>query len=591
MNEQLPTSLQALGILIDAMGVRPAIERKVSARTLQTAFHGGRVGPESVSEVVAALVNAAFPNSVAETVLGREDVLAEWKEALRDSLHKALKGWDEARGATGALLPPVHRRDHVIRPWIRLVGFDVGIRWGCWLLATGAKVPSQEWLTRFLDGDAFGATVHETREEAGLTIEQLAGALAEQCHRGQAPISRKTLESWLYRGVLPHFDNLGRLAAALAAPWAARVGAKSQVEAERLLWARLLWSRAASGLHQAIAMGLMPNGAAVARDAADGLASMARFVRSYVGQVAQPDSGGLLWLHVAQGVRGPWAAALLQVAAENTQYPRNAWDLRHAAGPWSQIVCRWYRELSAPEERMRAAVTQETGVEDSETPLRICLDRVLDMPRILRSSEREANLDAAIREAEGRDDVPALESRIAGAQSAKDHRTAAALARCLVRLEPANPVYHLWLGAALGRLGELEEASLECRCADQLTKGGWLLAAAEVGIILFEACNLDAALSEFDLLATRRDREDVPEVVVHVLFHHAMALLAHGRLQDAIDLLRRAIGIDAGHARALDLLAGAVVQAGDRKEGLALAKRAAHLGARGTLEALEQGRL
>jgi tetratricopeptide (TPR) repeat protein len=253
------------------------------------------------------------------------------------------------------------------------------------------------------------------------------------------------------------------------------------------------------------------------------------------------------------------------------------------------VIARWYRELSEPRETVLAALQAEEGVADTAELLRAAEDLVLAFPKVLKNAERNAALDVAVAAVHAGDSEQSVEFRAVQAQHAADHQTTATCARWLVSRRPTNAKYHLWLGAALGRCGDLERGIQECRIADQLVDGGWLLAAAEVGILLLEAERPYDAVMAFEECSTRVHAEQDGAVAVHVLYHHAEALLRTGRTLDAVALLRRARALESRHAPTAERLAHALLLIGEHREGLAMAKEAAHLGLRDILAAFERG--
>ncbi|BDG02813.1 tetratricopeptide repeat protein [Anaeromyxobacter oryzae] len=575
---QLPPSGIALRVLVDALGIRSAIEERkcISPHSVSAVLSGKPVKRATRDEFVRALIEVLWTEETSSALFRRDDLHHDWIALALESVSSALDAWDAARGQLSAGHARVTRDHEAVLPWARLAAIDLGLRWGFFLLASGTPVPRRETIEAILGGKAFASTLQWLREEADLTRE----ALAQK--------TRSDPRAWLSGSRLPHFSNLPGIAEVLAASLAGKrhLGDRDRKRLATTVRFQLVAARAASALHGLVSTRL---GEDWAKDLALGCAYLVRFVHSFVAQKAPKDAEGFYWYHVATGVRGDWSNRVLAAAAENVQFPHEAFQLRGAAGDWSTAILRCYRELATPDSEWAASLTAVLG-SASESEARHIKDLLLRTPKVKPKQARDPEIDRAVAKVANLDDAPAMEERMIQAQHSGDLVTWVAAARRLVKLHPEVPKYHLWLGDALAQSGAHAEALFECHVADQLA-GGWIIAAAEVGIVHLRAGRNEEALSVLARVAeTYVATEPDPKLAAHVLYHQGEALLRLGRPRDAVPVLTTAFERYPENAATAERLAHALLLTGDRTNGREVAKRAAHLGMPQVLKDLEDGR-
>src|SRR5262249_29157140 len=142
---------------------------------------------------------------------------------------------------------------------------------------------------------------------------------------------------------------------------------------------------------------------------------------------------------------------------------------------------------------------------------------------------------------------------------AGDDATAAPLLRKAVQSQPQAYDGHFWLGPALNRLGQLEEARTGLRQARKLGGGkdpGAVIQLARRWGCLGQATERRAAMARFSELAKKQKDDDESQRKAAAWIDEARVLLHAGDLENAVARLELAREAKPGDATLLFRLAG-----------------------------------
>ena len=225
---QLPTSGQALGVLVKTLGIN---HRKLRSKTARRFFSGrleNRVKESSRKEIIAAIADSLTDVGLDTT---GPDVKASSPPfpPLADVLDWHARNWDQLRAILRPRMSKVFP-SHLAAVWktyIRLVAIDLALRVAAHIRLARASPAALDFL-HWIGIERRGAYLNKIRGEAGRSVLDFAEA---------AGVSANAAEAWLYDGARPSNINLVRIAKALA-PEDKNAEAKRLLrELRRLYWA------------------------------------------------------------------------------------------------------------------------------------------------------------------------------------------------------------------------------------------------------------------------------------------------------------------------------------------------------------------
>ena len=204
---QLPTSGQALGVLVKSLGINhPQLRSRQSRR-----YFSGRLD-EPVSESYRAKTIGAIADVLVG--LGLEESPGPGEGTQPDSsflariLDRYAVSWDQLRAYLRPRTPRVEPR-HLASVWqtyLRLCAIDLAMRFSAHIHLTGASTDALDFLD-WVGVDRRGEYLNRKRSEAGLSLE---------CFAELAGVYSSTVEAWVYNGVRPSDRHLVEIAKALA---------------------------------------------------------------------------------------------------------------------------------------------------------------------------------------------------------------------------------------------------------------------------------------------------------------------------------------------------------------------------------------
>ena len=519
--------------------------------------------PETRATAVRAFIDVLLVDDLLPGDVDRNGVRSVATEAFAS----LLGHWDEASGLARSTWR-VTRWDHAYVPWLRLLLLDVAVRAAAMMVLKDWPMPGPACWTAVGEGNGLAKIIKNVgagkKGFSGNKLSKLAG------------VSRKTVTAWMNGRQVPQSEQIEQLAYALAEyddhepvdlGLALRVAAAT-VDAVGVLRSNL-GERATTRMVDAFASYL---GAAHEYMANSDLEGPVRQMR--------------MWQVVFEGARAvPEVMDHFSTLTLDQQLHADFAAL--ATADWGQRVIGWYRQgdLQQPEatKAQMAALFDDSDLDIDDFFDGIAGLILLPAPLGLPDEDRQwVRMSGDTDFKKGN-----REQQYTRASHAGDYRGALPHARRLVELDETNAKYRLWLGATLSKLGQVDEALMECRIGAQLDPA-WCMAAAEVGVILLDQGRTAEALPVFEgLLAARPPR--TPGEAVHVNYTHGVALMRAQRFGEAADRFRAALADEPEHALAMDLLGHCLFAIGERQEALMWAKKAFHRGQPETLQAFKAG--
>lgn len=484
--------------------------------------------------------------------------------ALEEALRSMVARWDAFRGHVHSRAAPA-RHPGVLAAFLRQLVVDLALRWAAVLRLTGQPPPEANvpaWACR----DGWAEPIRRLLEHptGRLTREQLQDELALG--------SLKSLENWLYAGSRPGQPSLSDLAEAFAE----REPSHPVEEHRRRL--QMHWALAALAEALASRVGWEEVG-----DMADALVRFTRHVHLGLERSRLPVERLQESMRQMLAFGWQYAPARDLVRHMLKSHPHPAWQAELNGvleGPEERL--RWQVATLARARELSTQLQQELGMSPKDADTMVACG--------VRMGPQAGAAPVHALPAEARESLlrePAVRAGVecaeAEAQLCKgDWRGAAAAFRRAVAAHPQDADLHFRLGAALGKSGQKEEALLELAISVQMDPRSYL-APTEVGIVLLDAGDTEAALAQLESVAGRFPGEP------HVLYHLAIARMRLQQWARALEAFEAVLERQPMHALALDSAALCAFQAGDTDLGAALAKRAQPLGVPGTHQMWKAG--
>lgn len=590
---QLPTSGEVLGFVLGALRLRQPVSERVAERTLTRAL-SNEVGVkvETRREVVHAAVEALFP----------DDLLTAWgdipasdrtsgsllRRGFSDLVESWLAAWDHASGSLRSSGSPVPDRRFAILPWVRLIAVELGVRAAGYLLFRSVEAIEEADKHALTEGRAFDRLIARYRARAG-------GISRDELARGGG-VAPSTVDEWLAGRVLPQADSILSLAAVLARHVPGLTDAEAVFNLRLAVGAsegvRWLWEMCPR--HGQRDLGPERAASFVIEFLVVFDFALALMLNSPISP-AQLQRREIYWAVAAAGSRSDPGRHILEFVlqrARDSFLQADVFGVLH--GKWYDRVLMLYRQIPTvdsarrnlaaqmfPPEFLPFAVDMEAWGKVSPNP------NGWLFPVVPGGREAEQDDDEGMMVLTTPSD-PTARGAISKAALVAQHLTDdpdAALAAdlALVQMEPNNEMYRFWLGCALARVGRPDDGIVECAIAVDL-KPGWSLPAVEIAIILTNAGRSAQALE------VMRQIEGKYEVDAHLANAYGFVLMTAELHREAIRWFRRALELNAEHARAMVDLAHCLLVVGERVEGRKWAKAARHHGEPWAWEAWKAGK-
>jgi tetratricopeptide (TPR) repeat protein len=165
----------------------------------------------------------------------------------------------------------------------------------------------------------------------------------------------------------------------------------------------------------------------------------------------------------------------------------------------------------------------------------------------------------------------------------RDFKGAVRLFRRAAEQDPCSAEIHFRLGACLWQDGDIDGGLEELEIAGQLDPG-WDRPPVEIANVLLNIGRDDEALRRLEA-ARPHLQEPSPWHLLHLAFVNEWV----GKADRAAEVYEELVRLDEDHGEALDRLAHLRFLQPDKRQGAALAKRAAHLGFTDVFNAWEAG--
>jgi tetratricopeptide (TPR) repeat protein/transcriptional regulator with XRE-family HTH domain len=597
----LPTSGQLLGLVVNALRHRQALEEAVPARTLGRVLRGKPgIKRETLREVVDAVVRVLIkPELLRAYDLIPQEAMTEVPAAtfhtkLSDAVEGVMVAWDAAAGSLRASGPAVERCEWAMLPWLRLLAVELGLRVAAYMKARGIQF-TQEDAKAFIDGRAFIRLLNRYRADADrLTRDDLAEGTG---------LWRSAIDEWLAGRALPQSKSIEYLAEVVSEA----IDDLSAPEAELHLRVAVAATELVGWLWEVCPPPMPDQPAAFgpARAASFGLefTTVLNVNSELLAEVEEQSASQFdFWMLVVNGSMWPSAVPLLMALLHGARDSYLRADIEGVInGRWAERVLLMYRQLPNPSNREREAQTlRDLGFPELPPQMFPWMEEQIrwgklspnpngwHFPTFPSPTEPEAQDDEHVVLGFSEESFPNRPDVVSKHAMEANHlrgdpQEALAHHRHLVAGDPENEMYRFWLGASLAAVGQLDEALIECRMACAL-EPGWSLPAVEVAIILLNAGRYDEALSSIELTANNYGLD------AHLANVHGRALLALEREREARPWFQKVLELNDQHAGAMQDLAHCLLTIGERAEGRKWAKAAAHAGAGAVLHDLNAGR-
>ena len=224
---RLPTSGQILGVLVSRLGIKhPDLQNRTARRYF--AGDPDQLVKDSTREVIIeAIAQVLTDSGFVESPQERE---GSYKSApiLASMLRWHADNWDLFRSflrrRTIDVLP--RNLSKVWEAYVRLAVIDLAFRVAAHLHLAGSS-PSALHLLGHIDQKGRGDFLNKKRQQAGLTLEDLAAKVKVDDH---------TVDAWMYKGTRPTDDNLAKTAEVLASKTEGSITSDIALELRALYW-------------------------------------------------------------------------------------------------------------------------------------------------------------------------------------------------------------------------------------------------------------------------------------------------------------------------------------------------------------------
>lgn len=563
----LPSSGIVLAKVVEAFDLRRwDTEGLLSAKTGTTArfFRGERVGDRAGFDICLAVGRALIDSGLLPPVLLKG---APLPEALAGTLQAAHPGvvlgaaifqygerWDELVGALRRASAPIASERPAWRACLQLVTIDLSVRLTAlfWLTRSAVEEPRVPWL----EPEGMQGRLRELQAMTDLSRDRLA----EECR-----VDAHTLDAWLDKGVRPKDENLQDLAN-VCGKFGGPAASDLLIELRRGFGCRALFDELVELL-----------GLETAAEMAVHLVSYAMWMLQLPHVSTKSVEENDLKMHLALTI-GTLGRGRLELSFVDSML-NHVW--RNEVDPlWRtslKAVSRsWFERMQEVASRLPPqdvdALTEMFGTPLSETALEaIAMSSLASKAEITRDPRMRAAM-AAVMADEGR--FAALEWKLQGTEAANrgDLLGAINLFRQGVEQAPQDAELHFRLGAGLWQIGDVANGLMELEIAAQL-EPQWDRAHVEVGIVLLNENRDEEAMRRLEAA-----RALLPTESTWLLLHLAFAYERLGNELAAIENYEKLLGLQPDHAEPLDRLAHLLFLTGDKRQGAALTKKAAHLG-------------
>lgn len=490
--------------------------RRFFAGDTTTDGHRDRV----LGEVAALLVDAGVVAT--SELLRREDVSRAIEEA-------ALR-WDETvatlQSRAGGL------GEGVLERALRFAVVDLSVR-AFAVLRLGKRPVPEPGTPLWARPNGGGLLLRSLGSAAETTREQLAERM---------DVSNNAVDNWFDGENRPTRANMGRLAVALAGD-----GDASAVE--RAIRCRFALSELADRLANVVGWERVE----------DLAAAWVRFVRAIAEDVAGMDRPPVDEKALTELVALWWGSA----------HPMTHTLLRNLAGV--EPDAGWRRDILAAMRPWHLGLASDAARAGPPSAAGLAQTAPVDgSPDGAKAKEADDRAMAALGRFHGGRDSPGRLDLVGEADRL----------RSIARAHPASAQAHFEAGSYLGMAGKwlgradlVDEGIAECWIAARL-RPGWEAPAVEPGVILGNAGRFQAALAEL-----ARAEEWLGGTTPHLLLCRGRALMALARHGEALTDLEAVLEDRPDFAVALDWAARCAFASGDKRKGLALARRARRFGA------------
>lgn len=224
---RLPTSGQILGTLVTRLGIKHSVLQSRNARRYFSADTEYLVKDSTKAEIIGAIAEVLINSGFITSQQMREDNFKA-VSTLASMLQWHADHWDLLRSfmrrRTIRVLPGNLPR--VWEAYVRLAAVDLALRLAAYLRLAGSS-PAALDLLGFASREARGGYLNKKRQQAGLTLEDLAEKIGVDDH---------TVDAWMYDGTRPFNDNLAKLAETMARQIEGSDVASIALELRALYW-------------------------------------------------------------------------------------------------------------------------------------------------------------------------------------------------------------------------------------------------------------------------------------------------------------------------------------------------------------------
>ncbi len=532
---QLPTSGQALGVLVKTLGIN---HRKLRSKTARRFFSGrleNRVKESSRKEITAAIADSLADVGLDTT---GPDVKASSPPfpPLADVLDWHARNWDQLRAILRPRMPKVFP-SHLAAVWrtyVRLVAIDLALRLAAHIRLAGASPAALDFL-HWIGVERRGAYLNGIRGEAGISVLDFAEA---------AGVSANAAEAWLYDGARPSNINLVRIAKALAPEGKNAEGKRLLRDLRRLYWT--------SDLAEVLAEYI---GAEAVADVVGRMRKYATLAHSFMddGTIGQIDQTDLVEF-VTLGHRSPLAQPL-QAALHRSESDEE-WraDLLVEGTDLA-----WVRRLVSINYKVHKAEV-DTLIE--ETDGRLLKNWDVSNPDAYAHYQRSMELQM-----QGRIDEALAEVAKA------------------IQLDPLDPANHFTMGSVKGEIGmrngdmALIEEGLDASWMAATLDPNWILPWSEIGWLLLGSGRPEEAVKHLQSV-----NPECGPIDAHYYNALGMALLQLGRHAESLAAFESSLELNPDDPRIAEFAAVVASQSGDAIRSNRYRKAARHLGADDRLE-------
>lgn len=521
--------------VVDALDIGSEELRNRTARR----FYAG----ESVNEYNRDQIFAAFGQALTERGIAPDSVDAlpegaDMATAVGNAVGLAGERWDglmaniQSRGAPIAELGEAGER------FLRLAAADLALRLFALSRLTGWQ-PPERGAPLWVENNGAGKILRRHASQAGLSRRRLALMLN---------VSEVSVDNWLDGNNLPTREHVSDMARVIAAH-----NGKDAESFERDLQRELTFARLADMLSPWIGREAVAN-------LWDALIRFARTLLAFFDDLPPPADERskqaelrLLLFGCLEDSARPLLWLLSNLESDESW--KN--DLIAASFPWEahfEIVAAQHSERSA------AGLAQDyfdVAPKDSDPSYAIARGELLAHSEIMSLAANRLDVQGMLNALLGGIDVR----------------------RSLVRRFPNSAQAHVDLGSYLGMVGKnlrerrfIDEGVFECKIAAGL-QPDWDNPAVEVGIILTNVGDYDAALSELE-----KARETLPSETPHLNFALGYPLMMLDRYGEALERFEAVIVARPDYASAYTHAARCAFKLGDKRKGARYAKAARMLG-------------